>query len=233
MRTRTKAGAGACEISTIDTPYRTQAKETTMPKTLHTALAAVALLALELATTAASAATIELTEGERGEPNVITFEGEVVTGDELTFVHLVLEAGDGIVIFDSPGGDLWTGLEIGRAIRLMGFDTLVPSGSSCKSACAIAWLGGENRYMAADGAVGFHAAYVEGEAGALETGAGNAVIGAYLYSLGLSFPTINALTSAPPEGMLYLTCDEAKRMGIEVALYEEETPAGGQQAARQ
>lgn len=203
-----------------------------MPKTLDTALAAAAIVTVALATTAVSAATIELTEGARGEPNVITFEGEVVTGDELTFAHLLLEAGDGIVIFDSPGGDLWTGLEIGRAIRLMGFDTLVPSGSSCESACAIAWLGGENRYMAADGAVGFHAAYVEVEAGALETGAGNAVIGAYLYSLGLSFPTINVLTSAPPEGMLYLTCDEAKRLGIEVALYEEETTPADHQAAR-
>ena len=204
-----------------------------MTRTFTQTLAAAALIASAVAAPAASAATIELTEGARGEPNVITFEGEVVTGDELTFVHFLLEAGDGIVVFDSPGGDLWTGLEIGRAIRLMGFDTLVPSGSSCESACAIAWLGGESRYMAADGAVGFHAAYVEVEAGALETGAGNAVIGAYLYSLGLSLPTINALTSAPPEGMLYLTCDEATRLGIEVALYEEETPSGGHQAALQ
>ena len=201
-----------------------------MAKSFTRILAAAALGTVTAS--AASAATIELTQGGNGEPNVITFEGEIVTGDELTLVHLLLEAGDGIVVLDSPGGDLWAGLEISRAIGLMGFDTLVPSGASCESACAIAWLGGENRYMAPDGAVGFHAAYVQVEAGAMETGAGNAVIGAYLYSLGLSFQTINALTSAPPEGMFYLNCEEAARLGIEVALYQEETPPSHQQAAR-
>jgi hypothetical protein len=171
----------------------------------------------------ASAATIELTPGERGEPNVITIEGEIITGDELTLTHLLLEAGSGVVMLDSPGGDLWPGLEMGRAIQLMGFDTMVPDGASCESACALLWLAGATRYMDPDGMVGFHAAYVESEDGALETGSGNAVIGAYLYALGMSFQTIEQLTSAPPDGMYYLTCDEAETLGIEVVLYREET----------
>jgi hypothetical protein len=173
------------------------------------------------AATAAAAATIELIEGERGQPDVIKVEGEIIVGDELTLAHLLLQSGDGLVMLDSPGGDLWPGLEIGRAIKLMGFDTLVPAGASCESACALAWLGGASRYMAAEGAVGFHAAYVEVENGALETGSGNAVIGAYLHALGLSFETIHFLTSPPPDGMYYLTCEEAERFGIDVELFDE------------
>jgi hypothetical protein len=97
------------------------------------------------AATAAAAATIELIEGERGQPDVIKVEGEIIVGDELTLAHLLLQSGDGLVMLDSPGGDLWPGLEIGRAIKLMGFDTLVPAGASCESACALAWLGGASR----------------------------------------------------------------------------------------
>lgn len=182
-------------------------------------MAAAALAGSLFAAHAASAAEIELVEGERGEPNVITLEGEIITGDELTMRYLLLQAGDGIVMLDSPGGDLYTGLEIARAIQLMGFDTLVANGASCESACGLAWLSGTNRYMAAEGAVGFHAAYIDYDDGAVETGSGNAVIGAYLYALGMSFQTIERLTSSPPDGMYYLTCDKASELGIEVELF--------------
>lgn len=82
------------------------------------------------------------------------------------------------VVFDSPGGDLSAGLELGMMIRDRRFSTSVgrtitsteslrdPSGiqtqdtvpGRCDSACAYAFLGGVDR-QAASGEIGFHQFY--------------------------------------------------------------------------
>jgi hypothetical protein len=52
-----------------------------------------------------------------------------------------------LVVLSGPGGNAAAGIKIGRFVRLHGWDTLVPEGQSCMSACALAWLGGTRRYM--------------------------------------------------------------------------------------
>lgn len=63
-------------------------------------------------------------------------------------------------MFNSEGGNLMAGLEIGRAIRLKGFDTLVPDKMYCASACALAWLGGKTRWAGPGDHSTFHAAWM-------------------------------------------------------------------------
>src|SRR5260370_35541891 len=58
----------------------------------------------------------------------------------------------------SHGGSLVTGLRIGEAIRRKGFSTIVPDGRHCASACALAWLGGIERFLGTDARSGFHGA---------------------------------------------------------------------------
>lgn len=185
-----------------------------MPRKSNAMLATGFAAASFLVAGTASAAEIRWIEDERGD--VITIEGELVSGDEVAFAKAIKSLQNATVILNSPGGDLAPGLEIGMAIREAGFDTLVPDGAECASACALAWMGGESRAMGDRGSVGFHAAYVEVGNRAEETGAGNAVIGAYLHELGLSFDTIFFLTSSPPEDMYWLTFDDAEELGIEV-----------------
>jgi hypothetical protein len=74
-------------------------------------------------------------------------------------------------------------LNIGSAIRRMGFDTLVLSNKTCASACALIWLAGHYRWAGPKAAIGFHAIYY-GD-GNISSG-GNALVGAYLRDLGLS-----------------------------------------------
>jgi hypothetical protein len=185
-----------------------------MPRKMRNTLTAAVAAASFLTAGPASAANIKWFEDERGD--VIVIEGELVAGDEVAFAKASRSLDDAVVVFNSPGGDLTPGLEIGLAIRELGFDTLVPDGFECASACALAWLGGDTRAMGDDAYVGFHAAYIEVGRRAQETGAGNAVIGAYLHELGLSYDTIFFLTSSPPESMYWLTFDDAAELGIEV-----------------
>lgn len=68
------------------------------------------------------------------------------------------------VVFDSPGGNLFGGLELGEAIRDKGFDTAVgnpddtdtASTAICASACSYAFAGGVYRFLTRDNQLGLH-----------------------------------------------------------------------------
>ena len=151
-----------------------------------------------------------------GGPDIILVTGQLAVGDDKKFLKIALDSENAIVAFESPGGNLLAGIEIGKAIRLKGFSTFVPDGVRCASACALAWLGGRSRYMSETANVGFHAVYVKAEGQAAVSSAGNAVVGAYLNQLGLPTAAIIYITEAPPEGMQWLNFADARRYGIDV-----------------
>jgi hypothetical protein len=93
----------------------------------------------------ATAADIEVHDGEAGEPAFISVEGYLKLGDEQKFFAKALPLKSAVVAFTSSGGNLFAGIEMGRAIRLKEFVTVVPDDMLCASACALAWLGGRVR----------------------------------------------------------------------------------------
>lgn len=151
-----------------------------------------------------------------GGPDIIAIDGDFVLGDEKKFVDLALGSKNALVVLESRGGNLYAGIEIGRAIHLKGFATLVPDGVGCASACALAWLGGIPRFMGETGKVGFHAVYTTEGGQAAISSAGNALVGAYLNQLGLSTSAVLYITTPPPEGMQWLSFADARRIGIDV-----------------
>jgi uncharacterized protein YraI len=183
------------------------------PATLCRTLAAALVLPAWPAL-AAEVDRVPLGSGNDGA--LITVTGEFRQGDDRKLVRALLETeGTAIVQFDSPGGSLIAGLAMGRAIRLNGATTLVPDGATCASACGLAWMGGVRRAVGNGARVGFHAAYyVDDQGRAIETGQGNALIGAYLNQLGLSEKAVLYITGAAPEEMAWLTPDEAEDLGI-------------------
>jgi hypothetical protein len=164
----------------------------------------------------ASAATITVVPAKGNTPAVVGVQGMLRSEDIEEFRLNIANLSNAVVAFESDGGHLLAGIKIGEMIRLRGFATLVPPGARCASACAIAWLGGVQRFMGEPALVGFHAAYREGPTGKAETGMGNALLGAYLNSLGLSEAAIAYITMAAPNEMTWLTLQEAARHGIEV-----------------
>jgi hypothetical protein len=162
-----------------------------------------------------------------GGPDLIQVVGDLALGDEKKFVDVAISSRDAVVVFHSRGGNLFAGMEIGRAIRLKGFATLVPDDMLCASACALAWLGGRVRLMSATGRVGFHAAYSDDNGQASVSSAGNALVGAYLNQLNLPTSAILYITDSPPNGMQWLSFADAQRFGIEVKPFNLPTSVEG------
>ncbi len=163
------------------------------------------------------------------ERNIIMISGEIVKGDADKFATIVVTApADTVVILSSGGGGIFESMMIGEAIRARHFATGIPNDATCASACGLIWLAGIPRYIGSTGRVGFHAAYVVKEGVASETGSGNAVVGAYLTNLGLSYEAIFYVTSAAPDNITWLHTADAKRIGIDAITVEkktDETPA--------
>jgi hypothetical protein len=161
-----------------------------------------------------------------GVPEIL-IEGKFGPEDGEAFANKVSGLLDGIVVLNSTGGSLLAGLRIGSLIRLRNFATVVSDRTLCASACALAWLGGSTRYMGTRSLVGFHAAYKIENGRQEETGAGNALVGAYLNQLGLSNEAIVYITSAPPNDLTLLSVEDARKLGIAVTILPlDNSPAG-------
>jgi hypothetical protein len=149
---------------------------------------------------------------------LISITGEIVQGDADRFEQIVPSVtGPTGVFLNSEGGAVLEGLIIGEAIRAKGYDTVVANGAECASACGLIWLAGMKRYVGKTGNIGFHAAYTGTGDDAKEAGAANALVGAYLTKLGLSYDAVLFATSAPPSGIRWLHPEDAQEIGIEYA----------------
>ena len=148
---------------------------------------------------------------------IVTIDGPLYADDRKQFTEKVGALSNAIVGLQSDGGSMLAGIQIGEAIRLKGFTTVVPTGARCASACALAWLGGTRRLMGSGAQIGFHSAY-DMQSGR-EIGVANAVMGAYLNRIGLPYSAVIYITQAPPESM---TISDAKKIGIDVALLQAE-----------
>ena len=153
-----------------------------------------------------------------GGSTLITIDGELELGDIDNFRAKAepLPVGRTTVEFRSKGGRLLAGIRIGAQIRAKRFNTVVPDGAQCASACALAWLGGVRRFVGEYSSVGFHTAYILKTAGPAESGPGNAILGAYLNQIGLSEEAILYITHAAPTSVQWMSLEEAAEYGIVV-----------------
>lgn len=98
-------------------------------------------LAAVLCTGQAVAMTMEVQENT-------AFLAGAVDGTELNKLRDVLDNNhiERIVFVNSPGGDLWTGMRVGRLIASRNLPTVVAG--QCSSACSIMFMGGSERRFA-------------------------------------------------------------------------------------
>ena len=148
--------------------------------------------------------------------DTITVVGPINDGDAERFEEVAAAiTGRALVVLSSPGGLVTDGLDIGIAIRRHRYATSVPDSAVCSSICGLMWLAGEPRFISPSSKVGFHAAYrTDGQ----ESGKANALIGAYLSKLGLSYDAIAYMTDAPPDDMRWLTPVDAEKYHITYSL---------------
>jgi hypothetical protein len=175
------------------------------------------LFSLLAAAATARAATVDVISLGPNKPSLVTVSGTFDLNDKDVFLRKIGSLSSAIVAFDSDGGSLVAGLQIGETIRLKNFSTLVPDQARCASSCALAWLGGTRRFMGSRAQVGFHAAY-DGQTHQV-TSSGNALVGAYLNKIGLPYSAVVYITSASPDSIIWLSKPDAEKLGIEVSLF--------------
>ena len=92
-------------------------------------------------------------EGDR----FLVLDGEITTETSNVFQQVVAGSDvEGLVIAQSPGGDLLASHQIGRTVKAMKMNTLVLV--SCVSACVDIFVAGDRREMADIAELGMHAA---------------------------------------------------------------------------
>ena len=199
---------------------------------MHFALVCAIHLLVTIGIGNSNAAEMSVTrsEGENKRPGApdwakhvyfVRVEGEFERGDGEKFESVVsrLPLLMVVVILNSPGGDLESGLQIGKEINVRGYSTAVEREKLCASACALTWLAGDKRFMEPTSQIGFDAASVSGSHSV--TGEGNAVIGAYLNSIGVSMAAIRYITRSSPTDLQWLSIRDAMRFGINVTIPSE------------
>lgn len=165
----------------------------------------------------ARAADIEAVELDE-ETVAIFVIGTIETGDASKFRRVAANHEEAIVMLESPGGATVEAIDIGEAIRLLGYSTLVINGSDCTSACALIWLAGSPRIITTTARVGFHATYIDDRGSRMESGVGNALVGRYLTLLNLPMSAVIFATRAPPDSLVWLDATNFGEAGIDTVV---------------
>ena len=105
------------------------------------------------------AAEITVVPGKSNDYALIFIVGEITKLDGEKFENIAIRTAHGGGVLNSPGGSVLAGINIGKVIQLRGYDTAVPEGATCASACGFIWLAGTKRFVFPDARIGFHSAY--------------------------------------------------------------------------
>ena len=137
------------------------------------AVALATILSLAFAPQSSALSLKEVTEfnANAWEAMAIVVDGEIELGDSDKLELFLQNNPDaGRVVFNSPGGNLVEGMKIGNILRARGLTAEVGrlkggveapefEPGVCASACAIAFLGGRERYLSGSDKLGFHQFY--------------------------------------------------------------------------
>jgi membrane-bound ClpP family serine protease len=148
---------------------------------------------------------------ESDEDRVLMVTGMIGPGAHRQFAAALSRARPALVVLDGPGGILGEALLIAEEVRRRGLSTLVGPNGSCASACAVVFLSGRTKYMAAGAHVGLHSAsYADGRADPEAT----ELMAAYLRRLGVPSSTLRRMAATAPNDIRWLTTAEQKAIGI-------------------
>lgn len=120
------------------------------------------------------------------------------------------------VYFNSPGGSVVGGLQLGQAIRDLGFETDVGRPKSqpgyCLSACAYAYLGGVFRYMSDDAIYGVHRFYgqITGDDAQIMSG----IISGYIEKMGAKPALFQLMTIKGQDEILPIPVDVLTELNV-------------------
>lgn len=142
--------------------------------------------------------------------------------------------GNPVVYFNSPGGNLLAGIELGLMIRRRGLDTYVGGEyvsfvfknnkevyrtiveeSACFSACAYAFLGGTSRRIASDKAFGVHQFYSKQDGGESRAQISLTVLANYLDEMGVDRKVLDIASLTAPNRIQLVSIAASRQLNID------------------
>ena len=94
-------------------------------------------------------------------PNVLFLTGKIESGDSFELRRALRSHQIDLVVTNSPGGNVYAGLQIASIINDKNLSTYIPYGATCVSACSMVFFGGVRRVVRGD--LGVHQFYSVGE----------------------------------------------------------------------
>lgn len=171
---------------------------------------------LSLATAPAEAAiTVQpMTEEYR----IMIVTGDFEYGQDLTAIFRQIQSyGPDIVTFDSPGGNIYSAMALGRFLRSSGLTTMQLRSLECASACSLAFIGGSIR-MAEPGSIGVHQSSFSVEGAASEQVAAvqsvTADVLSYLREMDVDAGLLETALRYHSSDIRYLSASEMDMFGV-------------------
>ena len=167
----------------------------------------------------ASALEVE-TQSSADGTNFVILSGAFEASDDLRKIEAALRADrNAIVSFNSPGGNVYKAMDVGRLIRKLNLSTAQPRFQECASACSLAFLGGVQRY-ADPGAIGVHKSSfnpdipMTAEEAVSAVQQGTADVMAYISEMGADPGLLALAFSYDSNDIRYLSGSEMARFGV-------------------
>lgn len=186
---------------------------------LYPALAGAFLAVWASISITQAAVTIERLS-DAGSQTVLVIRGQFEFTDKPdALVAEVAASGARVVTFNSNGGNVHAAMAFGRAIRILGLETIQLRAAECASACALAFAGGVRR-TAEPGSIGVHQssfsedAPITGHEAVAAVQALTADIMTYLIEMGVDPKLLQLSLSTPSSDMRYLTAAEMTQFGV-------------------
>lgn len=195
------------------------------------------LAAVLLLTEGAAAVEVKKHSNDSKTLNAILLEGDIETGDDLKFAAYMSRLPNKkstAVYLKSGGGNLFTGLELGRMFHDYKIKTVVEGDNGlCASACALAFLGGIDkktgkpwRTKSSTSMLGFHSvrqtfeesAYTAQDMTSAVEGAQRIVfeVVEYFQYIGVDLKFVPIMFKAPSHEMNWISNADALKLGIHV-----------------
>lgn len=175
------------------------------------------VLAALIVSPAAPAATLTGL-ASRGGNLIVVLEGTIADGDAAKLNALIKSANDqghvvSAVRLNSPGGSLREAASLADAIRTARISTIVPVGSSCASACFIAFAAGIEKVVSYGGLVGVHGAADKSGKETVESGAATVSMARMVKEFGVPPGIIGKMVVTRPSEIVWLTPEDLQSMG--------------------
>jgi ATP-dependent protease ClpP protease subunit len=172
----------------------------------------------------------KLTCNDEPAPCVLTVRLRgVIDGSRLQLVKEALQRRDGRqralgrpiglkIDVDSPGGQVFAALEIGRLLRRESASLRVGRGAVCISACVFVLMGATEREVAADGRIGIHRPSLgDPRRDALVPDMAEQ-LAHYAEEMGVSRQIVDQMLAIPASRVRFVTTAELARYGLSISI---------------